>query len=113
VRELRQNGKTDEVIKHMNPMSSGIPDFSVSTPLPGNTTRTTWCEVKDIKKTIFKPIQLHRCLNLNGWYLVVRFDNWNKRERRCYLFPASERAEWAKLEPMTFEETARKIAVFF
>lgn len=107
VRELRP---TAEVIKHANPFSSGIPDFSVSDSLDacGTTTKTTWCEVKDIRRKIFVPIQLHRLLKLRGWYLV-----FNPETKLSYLFPASERAEWTKLGNMTFEETARKIAVFF
>lgn len=97
--ELRRRIPRAEIIKHANPYSAGVPDFSITR---GN--RTMWVEVKVTtaptrpdsrgRKEMFSPLQFERLKRLCGYYLI-----YSPPLRLAWFFPA---------EIFSSEEAARE-----
>jgi hypothetical protein len=114
LRALRQALPDAVVIKHINPMTAGVPDFSVTRYDSDN--HTTWCEVKLIgrphtgsaKQGVFMPLQFEMAKRLNAWYCV-----WNATTKNGYLFLAREAASWTDGPELTFAELVERMRRMF
>jgi hypothetical protein len=95
------------IIKHCNPLTAGVPDFSVT-----HEGVTTWCEVKlTTNRRIFQPLQLEMLRRLRGYYLI-----WSPPLRQGYLFRADEirpLEAWINETPYTFDELVEQIVRTF
>ena len=115
LRALREAMFGSTIIKHCNPLTAGVPDFTVTRESDFQSARTTWCEVKLIGrksngsgKGMFTPLQFEMAKRLNAWYCV-----WNEKTKRGYLFLAREAASWQDSPELTFAELVEKMRRMF
>jgi hypothetical protein len=112
LKALRRRMPQAVILKHMNPLTAGVPDFSVTRDeqnrFAGLQNHTTWCEVKLSSGNLFPTLQFETARRMDAWYII-----YAPHLRKAWMFKARESDRWSKTEPLSFDELVERCVRFF
>ena len=113
LKALRRRMPQAVILKHINPLTAGVPDFSMTLEEESMTPtdfriRTVWCEVKLSSGNLFPPLQFETARRMDAWYII-----YSPLLRKAYMFKAREREGWSKTVPLSFDELVERCVRFF
>jgi hypothetical protein len=110
LKALRHRLPQAVILKHMNPLTAGVPDFSVTRDYGKyeGGVRTYWVEVKLSSGNLFPPLQFETAKRMDAWYII-----YSPLLHKAYMFKAREREGWSKTDPLSFDEMVERCVRFF